>query len=142
PALGELPSHLDPVAYAPPLPYEPADRLLGSDGYWAAKRMLALSSTHIALAIAAGNISDPAAQHAMQVALESRRATVAAYWMSRVTPIELVSVAGDKVSLRDEAVQNGLATPNVTDYRINFLTSEGAHAAEGLTLRPQGSVMV
>jgi hypothetical protein len=73
PALGELPADVDPGAYAPPMPYEPADRLLGPDGYWAAKRMLALSSTQIALAIAAGNISDPRAQRAMQAALESRR---------------------------------------------------------------------
>jgi hypothetical protein len=142
PALGEFPNDLDPTAYAPPLPYTPADRLLGSDGYWAAKRMLALSSAHIALAVAAGNISDPRAQRALEAAIESRRTTVARYWMSRATPLELVSIIGTKVLLRDEAVQNRLAPGNVTDYRVSFMTSDGSHVGQGFTLHPHGSVMV
>jgi hypothetical protein len=142
PAVGDLPNNIDPAAYAPPMPYEPADRLLGSDGYWAAKRMLSLSSTHIALAIAAGNITDPRAQHAMQTAIEARRSTVAAYWLARATPIELLSVIGSQVLLRDEAVQNRLAAPNVTDYRVTFLSSDGDLVGEGFTLHPHGSVMV
>jgi hypothetical protein len=140
-AIGEFPEDVDPAAFAPPLPYEPADRLLGPDGYWAAKRLLSLSSTHLALAIAAGNFSDPRAQHAMQVALEARQKKVARYWFGRVTPIELLSLARTNLALRDEAVQNGLAPPNVTDYRVDFLTSEGDRAEEALVLHPQGSVL-
>jgi hypothetical protein len=142
PAVGELPLDVDPAAYFPSLPWEPAERLSGPDGYWAAKRMLSLSSTHVALAIAAGSISDPRAQRAIQVALEARRRKVASYWFGRVTPLELVSVIGSKVLLRDEAVQQGLAPPNVTDYRVNFLTSDGDRLGEGFTQHPHGSVMV
>jgi hypothetical protein len=142
PSVGEFPNDVDPGAYAPPLPYEPADRLVGSDGYWAAKRMLSLSSTHIALAVAAGNFSDPRASRVLQAAIEARRAKVATYWFDRATPIELLSFAQGKILLRDEAVQAGLAPPNVTDYRIHFLTSDGDSAGEGFTLHPHGSVMV
>src|SRR5262249_53585619 len=142
PAIGELQPDLDPTAYAPPHPYEPADRLLGPDGYWAAKRTLSLSSTQIALAIAAGNISDPRAQRAMQAALEARRTKVAAYWMTRVTPLELLTVTGSQILLRDEAVQNRLAAANITDYRVTYLSSDGDLVGEGFTLHPHGSVMV
>jgi hypothetical protein len=142
PAIGELPKDVDPAGYAPPLPYEPADRMLGPDGYWAAKRMLTLSPQQIALAVAAGNISDPRAQRAMQSALETRRTQVAAYWMARATPLELLSIVGKQVLLRDEAVQNRLAQANVTDYRITFLSSDGDLVGTGFTLHPHGSVMV
>jgi hypothetical protein len=142
PSVGEFPDDVDPAGYEPPLPYEPADRLLGADGYWAAKRMLTLSPTQIALAIAAGNISDPRAQRAMQKAIESRRAKVAAYWMARATPVELLSIVKSQVLLRDEAVQARLAPANVTDYRVTFLTSDGDLVGEGFTLHPHGSVMV
>jgi hypothetical protein len=142
PAVGELAEDPDPAAYAPPLPWEPADRLSGPDGYWAAKRMLALSPTHLALAIAAGSISDPRAQRAIQAALEARRRKIAGYWFERVTPLELVSLIGSKVLLRDEAVQQGLSQANVTDYRVNFIGSAGDRIGGGFTLHPHGSVMV
>jgi hypothetical protein len=141
PALGEFPSDVDPTAFAPPMPYEPADRLLAPDGYWAAKRMIGLSSTHIALAVAAGGISDPKAQHAMTVALEARRRIVATYWFDRVTPLELLSLVRTKVALRDEAVQWGLVSPDLTDYFIDFVTMDGERAAERVTLHPHGSVI-
>jgi hypothetical protein len=141
PAVGELPNDLDPATFAPPMPYEPADRLLAPDGYWAAKRMLGLSSTHLALAIAAGSIGDPKAQHAIAVALDARRRTVASYWFARVTPLELLSVVRTNVALRDEAVQYGLVAPGITDYRITFLTSDGEPIGEALAFHPQGSVL-
>jgi hypothetical protein len=140
-ALGEFPSDVDPSSFAPPLPYEPADRLLAPDGYWAAKRILALSSAHLALAIAAGGISDPKTQQAMAVALEARRRKVASYWLARVTPLELLSVVRTKVALRDEAVQNGLVAPNVTDYRVVFLNGDGEPVDVALALHPHGSVV-
>jgi hypothetical protein len=140
-AVGEFSADVDAGAFAPPLPYEPADRMLGPDAYWAVKRMLALSSMHLTLAIAAGQIGDPRAQRTLLTALEARRAKVARYWFDRVTPIELVSLAQTKLTLRDEAVQSRLVPANVTDYRIDFSTTDGDRAAESLTLHPQGSVL-
>ena len=141
PAIGDFPADVDPGSFAPPLPYEPADRMLGPDGYWAAKRILALSSTHLALAIATGNVTDPRAQREIDRVLEARRRTVAAYWFGRVTPLEVVSVARGKVTLRDEAVQHGFAEANVTDYRVSFWTSHGDRLDDGFTAHPQGSVL-
>src|SRR6266542_1103370 len=86
PAVGEFDSDVDPGGFAPPLPYEPADRLQAPDGYWAAKRIAPLSSAHIALAIEAGKISDRRAHKAIQAALEARRKKVLAYWFDRVSP--------------------------------------------------------
>jgi hypothetical protein len=67
---------------------------------------------------------------------------VAAYWLASATPVELLSVVGSQVLLRDEAVQNHLAAPNVTDYRITYLSSDGDRVGDGFTLHPHGSVMV
>ena len=84
-----------------------------ADGYWAAKRIAAISSAQIALAIEAGQISDPRARRAMQMALEGRRARVARILAQRVVPLEPVALTGNRLMLRDEAVALGVASSNV-----------------------------
>jgi hypothetical protein len=136
-ALGQCDADVDPATFAPPLPYQPVDRTLPADGYWAAKRIAALSPTHIALAIDAGKISDARAQRTLQAVLEARRTKVLSYWFGQVTPIELVSLTGPKLVLRDEAANYGLVRPDITDYRIDFLMSSGNMAADTLVLHPR-----
>jgi hypothetical protein len=132
PALGQLDPDVDPKAFSPSVPYDPADRVTPPDGYWAAKRIASLSPAHIALAVEAGKISDRRAQEAIQQALETRRITVLRYWFGRVTPLELVSVQSTKLVLRDEAVRRELIAPGLTDYHIAFLTSEGKAVGESI----------
>jgi len=139
PAIGQLDPDLDPKTFSPAVPYDPADRLSPADGYWAAKRIAALSPAHIALAVEAGKIGDWRAQQFIQWALEGRRMTVLRYWFGRVTPLELVSVEGTKMVLRDEAVRREVVPRGVTDYQVTFLTSEGEKVAEAAVQRSQAA---
>ena len=141
PSLGQLEPDVDPRTFRPPMPWEPALRLLPPDGYWAAKRIAAISSSQIALAIDAGQLSDPRARRAMQAALETRRARVLAFWLGRVVPLEPVALTGNRLMLRDEAVALGVAPSNVTDYRIEFLTTGGSSAADAIDMHPIGGTL-
>jgi hypothetical protein len=136
-ALGAFSRDVDPGRFSPPMPYEPADQLLSPDGYWAAKRIAALSPAHLALAIDAGKITDARTRRVMQAILEARQANVVTYWYGRVTPIEFVSLERTKLLLRDEAVTRRVVPRDITDYRFDFFTSTGSAAAETMRLHPK-----
>jgi len=138
PALGQLESDVDPGGFGPSTPYEPADRLTSADGYWAAKRIAALSAAHIALAIEAGKLSDRRARQAIQSALEARRERVVRYWFERVTPVEIARHEGRRLELRDQAIRHGLATAEATNYYVDFLTGDGDRVGDKLSIEPRG----
>jgi hypothetical protein len=138
PALGQFEPDVDPRAFGPSVPYEPADRLTPSDGYWAAKRIAALSSAHIALAIEAGKFSDRRARQGMQTVLEARRERVIRHWFERVTPVELTKIDGVRLELRDQAIRYGLERAETTDYYVDFLTDGGKGVGEKLDIHPRG----
>jgi hypothetical protein len=138
PALGHLEPDVDPRGFGPSTPYEPADRLTSADGYWAAKRIAALSAAHIALAIEAGKIGDRRARQAMQNALEARRQRLIRYWFERVTPVELTKLEGPRLELRDQAIRYGVERAETTDYVVDFLTDQGEEVGDRLDIRPHG----
>ena len=138
PALGQFESDVDPRGFGPSTPYEPADRLTPADGYWAAKRIAALSAAHIALAIEAGKISDRRVRQALQNALEARRERVIRYWFERVTPVEITRHEGTRLELRDQAIRHGLAAAQRTDYYVDFLTGDGDRVGDKLSIEPRG----
>jgi hypothetical protein len=138
PAVGHLEPDVDPRAFGPSIPYEPADRLTPGDGYWAAKRIAAISSAHIALAIEFAKISDVRGRKAIQDALEARRERVIRHWFDRVTPVELIKLEGARLELRDQAIRYGLERAETTDYYVDFLTSQGSNVGDKLDIRPQG----
>jgi hypothetical protein len=139
PALGQLDPEVDPRSFGPSVPYEPADRLTSADGYWAAKRIAAISAAHIALAIEAGNIGDGRARQAIQNALEARRERVIRYWFERVTPVELTKFEGRRLELRDQAIHYGVERAETTQYYVDFLTSQGARVGDKLDIVPKGA---
>jgi hypothetical protein len=141
PSIGKLDDDIDPSVYHPPLPWEPALRLLAPDAYWVAKRVAAISSAQLALAIDAGQLTDQRARRALQSALESRRARVVSYWMARVVPLEPVALTGNRLLLRDEAVASGVTAANVADFQIEFLTARGDAAAEAIVMHPTGGTL-
>jgi hypothetical protein len=139
PAVGQFGPEVDPRTFSPSIPYEPADRLTTADAYWAAKRIAALSSAHIALAIEAAKISDRRARQTLQDVLEARRERVVRYWFERVTPVELTKVDGRELDLRDQSIRYGWERPETTDYYVDFLTSAGQRVGETLNIRPRGA---
>jgi hypothetical protein len=138
PALGQLEPDVDPRAYGPSTPYEPADRLTPGDSYWAAKRIAALSTAHIALAIEGAKIGDYRARQAIQHALEARRERVIRHWFERVTPVELTKLEGTRLELRDLAIHHGVERAETTDYYVDFLTSDGDAVGDKLDIHPRG----
>jgi hypothetical protein len=137
PALGQLDADVDPRGFGPSIPYEPADRLTPSDAYWAAKRIAALSPSHIALAIEAARLSDRRARRILQDVLEARRKRVIGHWFEGVTPVELTKLEGRRIELRDQAIRYGLERPHAMEYHVDFLTSEGSGVGEKLVVRPE-----
>jgi hypothetical protein len=136
PAIGGLADRVDPGHFDLPVPYAPAERVQAADGYWAARRIAQLTPAHIALAVEAGKFSDGRARDMMQHALESRAQDMIRYWYSRVVPLRLVSFIGPWLTMRDEAAALDLVSPNVTEYRLDFLDGEANIVTEPLFLHP------
>jgi hypothetical protein len=134
PAIGEFSTEVDPRRYKPPMPYQPAERLLSPDAYWIAKRIAAIPSAGLAVAIDAARLSDERAQKRLLVVLEARRRKVTGYWYSRVTPLEVVLAASGKLVLRDEAISQAVESPATTSYAIEFLTGDGDRVAPSMGL--------
>jgi hypothetical protein len=139
--IGQLDLDVDPRSFHPSTPWEPAVRIAPTDGYWAAKLIGRLSSTQIALAIDAGKLGDERARRYLQRMLERRRTEILAYWYGRVVPVEPIAVNGNRLLFRDEAVASGVAPANVTDYKVEFLTTRGTSAADAAVLHPTGATL-
>lgn len=114
----------------PSPPFEPRDRLLPSDEYWAAKRLAALPETVIADAILAAKLGDHAQNWLFQV-LQLRRAKIVARAFDHTTPCEVVHVAPpDKAGparlvLANLAVRYGFMRGEELDYRVVFVDDQG-----------------
>src|SRR5262249_54339076 len=83
-------------------PFEPMDRLLPADGYWAAKRIVAVPAAVIDAALDAARLSDASARARLRELILARRLAVAARAFAAVTPCEVDRVEGGRVVLRDE----------------------------------------
>lgn len=136
PAIGGLSDSVNPAEFDLPLPYAPAQRIQAADGYWAARRIAELTPAHLALAIEAGKFSDRRAQELLAHALEARARDLLLYWYSRVVPLRFISFVGAWLTVRDEAMAHDLVTPNVTEYRLDFVDTDANVVAEPIFLHP------
>jgi hypothetical protein len=128
-ALGLFPELIAPSAYAPDPPYEPAERVLPEDLYWAAKRVAALGPEEIDAAVAAGRFTDPFVADAVRQRLERRRVQVMARGLAGVTPCEVARYDERELELFDQAERFGIAAPGVDDYEVELVDAEGAPLA-------------
>lgn len=103
-------------------PYEPIDRLLPSDGYWAAKRIARVPAALLKAAVNDASIEDPAVASHVVAALERRRRTLIEHWFARVTPCEVRSLSGRALTLGDEAPSRD---DSVRRYRVELLGEDG-----------------
>jgi hypothetical protein len=134
-AVGELDANVDPAGYRPSTPYEPDDRMLAADAYWAAMRILAIPPAGLALAVDQGRIGNARTQRYLFETLQARGRTVGQYWLGRVTPLELVGVDGNRVMLRDQAIAMNLAPILGTTYRFEWLHDDASRAADSSEVR-------
>lgn len=137
-AVGAFGPDLDPSAYGASPPFEPIDRLLAADAWWAARRILALPGEALARAVEGGRVTDPSARAYLVETLEARRRTVAAYWASRVSPLALEGWTASTVDVRDDACVHGLATPGATRIEVDWLGADGDAVGPAYALLPGG----
>ena len=127
----------EPPMLAPTsVPFEPFFRVLPADGYWAVKRIAAISADALAAAVAAGELSDPGAARYVLQTLEARRAALVDHWMTQVTPLELEKLDARGLVVRDEAVVRLRASVASTRYLVRFLDDGGADVASPQLLVP------
>jgi hypothetical protein len=119
-------------------PWEPVDRLQPSDGYWMVKRLARLPSSLIEHAVAAARLEPGVHAHVVR-ALEARRTTLIARWLTQVTPLELESLQGPLLELSDQAIRLGYAASETTRYQVQLIGLDGAPLAPGFVVRPIGS---
>jgi hypothetical protein len=141
-SLGEIGDEVDARGYRSGLPYEPTDRLLPGDGYWAAKRIAAIPSAAVALAIDAGWLTDVRAERRLYDVLEERRTAVIRAWYRQVTPIEVVAATRTTLVLRDEGIARNVGSVGESSYRIELLDEDGRRIAPRIVTTPRGDRFV
>jgi hypothetical protein len=141
PALGDYQVHASPARFEPQPPFEPFDRLLPADSYWAAKRIAAVSDADLRRAVASAQMSDAASAARALFVLEARRSSLLAWAFAAVTPAEIESISEERLTLRDEAIARGLEPAATSAYAIDFLDGEGSPLSPPLHLTPKGALI-
>ncbi|MEO7327924.1 MAG: hypothetical protein ABI193_05065, partial [Minicystis sp.] len=140
PALGAYEVRASLASFEPQPPFEPFDRMLPADAYWAAKRIAAVPEERIRRALAAGRMTDASSAARALFVLEVRRAKILEWAFAAVTPVEVEAVSASKLTLRDEAITLGVGAERGAQYAIDYLDAGGALLASTLHLAPKGAV--
>jgi hypothetical protein len=133
--------HLDPSP-----PFEPLDRLLPGDAYWAAKRIATLPLSSIVDAIQAGALP-PLVQHWLFRVLHLRRGRIISEGFNETTPLEVLSfepkVGKSQAQLvtANFAVQTGVAKRKGLAYVVRYLDDEGESIVAAKTVRSERAVV-
>jgi hypothetical protein len=112
--------HFDPAGWKPDLPHSAVADLNRADGYWAAKVVAAFDDRQLRLLVEQGRYQDPAAVDYLVATLAARRDLIAAYWFSRVPPLDYFRTVDGGVAFDDLAVEHGLARAAETRYRYRW----------------------
>lgn len=138
-SIGEFSADLDPKLFSPPDPYEPIERILPADGYWAAKRLARLSRRVLVAAVRAADLDDPVAGAQLVDTLDARRRILMAHWYSQVSPLELLGMRRGDLLVIDRAIADGVTKASGSMYAIDFLDEEGEKIADSQKWRASGS---
>jgi hypothetical protein len=119
-------------------PWEPVDRLLPADGYWAVKRILRIPPSIIRESIRAADLPEEGVASHVERTLDVRRKSLARAWFQKVTPCELIGLEGVTLVLRDEAVAWDFESAGSTRYLLRFLDEQGEEIADPKLRRGKG----
>ena len=90
PSIGRLPEnnvHFDPEAWKPRVPNQAFLHARGDDKFWAASKLIDLTTEQIRAAVRAGDFRDPASEAFLVRALTERRDAIARAYLTAVNPI-------------------------------------------------------
>lgn len=138
PAVGEFSPDLSPSHFAPPDPYEPIERILPTDGYWAAKRLASISRRLIVAAVRAAELDDPVAGAYLVDTLDARRQALMAHWYAQVSPLEVAGTRGGDLLIADRAIIDGVAKVQGSAYTIRFFDEEGSEVGKAQRWQASG----
>ena len=146
-SLGAFEPRLTPADFIVRLPFEPIFRALGSDVYWAAKKIADVEPAAFQDAISAGYLSDPSARARLADVLSARRVGVLAWAMSSITACEVERLdpteGGAPVTLvlRDESILRGVLPASAIRYEVRFLDDNGRSLQRPLEVEPSGALV-
>jgi hypothetical protein len=135
----------DPARWTPSYPNQAFGKRTARDGFWGAKLVAAFSEPELRAAVAAGQLSAPAAAESLVQTLLARRALTVRHWYGKVTPLDEIVLQSDStgatLTFRDLAVVEGLASPIRRRYAIQLAlpARHWSHAdSVALDVSPEG----
>ncbi|RPI54206.1 MAG: hypothetical protein EHM55_11495 [Acidobacteria bacterium] len=111
-ALGRLPRHntdFNPDLWKPRVPNQAFLHARSDDKFWAAQRLVALTTDMIRAAVRAGEFGDPAAEEFLVRALADRRDAIGRAYLPAVNPIAEPTLAAGILTFRNAAVDADFA---------------------------------
>jgi hypothetical protein len=118
PSIGRLPADnasFDPDLWKPRVPNQAFLHARADDKFWAAQRLMALTTEHLRAAVRAGDFRDPAAEAFLVRALAERRDAIGRAYLTGVNPI----------------VDPALDTDGTLTFRNAAVEADFAHAPGG-----------
>jgi hypothetical protein len=113
PSIGRLPldnTSFDPDSWKPRVPNRAFLHARADDKFWAAQRLVALTTDILRAAVAAGDFRDPASEAFLVKALAERRDAVARTYLTAINPIADPAIAADgTLTFRNAAVDADFA---------------------------------
>ena len=124
PSLGYFDNReFDPGKWKGQVPYHAFKDLTSSDGYWAAKQIMAFKDEDVKTVVDAGQLSDASTRETLIKTLVERRDLIGRYWFRRSVPLDWFEVSKDasgiKVEFTDLMIHYGLdASPAQYRYEV------------------------
>ena len=108
-----------PDKWKPSFPNLAFEQMDDGDGYWGAKIVTAFTDPLIRRIAEAGQYTRQEVTQFIETVLRERRDAVGKYWLNRVTPLEEITLAGQRLQFRDLAVERGFSGSGLREYRFH-----------------------
>jgi hypothetical protein len=129
PSIGRFPEHnaeFDPDAWKPRVPNQAFLHARADDKFWAASKLMTLSTELLRVAVRAGDFRDPASEAFLVQALAARRDAIGRAYLTAINPIADIALAADgALTFRNAAVDADFARPP-DGYRAEWFRFDNA----------------